>query len=382
MRLITQRFRDALGTTHKRVTRLTCTVPGGEPVLIGEAARRADGRPIGPGWTAGSVSCSGASGARYSATFAITPQSGADTYGMIATPGAVFQVRHGIDFGADDLELVDCGVYEASQGGVTLNGGDISLSLVDLWQRLERCRFIAPYSPAGGSRATRIAEAVLDAIPNVNTSITADGGEYVAGNNVWDRDRTTFITDMARDGSLDAHFDAAGVFTIANEPVMDGNAAVWTFRTGGESNLMTADRDRPFDRLYNTVVVQPLDETQLWTQQVITLTDPNHPRHPDKIGVVPYFYKSPTLLTAEDAYAAGETIMQRVLGTTERITLTALSNPALEYGDVTTVLHEPTSTDPGFTADHFVESWQMDLVTGGMNVATRSTDRADLEEAV
>jgi hypothetical protein len=380
MRYISPRFRAALGTTHRRVTEFTCTVPGGEPVAIGQAELRPNGTR-GPGWTAGSVSCSGSTGARYSASFSIVPEPGADTYGMVATPGAIFKVRHGIDFGAGDKELVDCGVYEASDGGVPISGGLISLSLVDLWQRIERCRFVTPYAPDSGPRAARIAEAVLDAIPGVAGVVTAPGGDFVASANVWDRDRTAFITDLARDGSLDAHFDAAGAFLIRDEPVLDDSAAVWTFRTGDASNIESAERKRPFDRLYNTVVVQPMDDTQTWTQQVVTLLDPDHPRHPSKIGVVPYFYRSPTLLTAEEAWAAGETILQRVLGTTETLTINGLSNPALEYGDNITVLHEQTFTDPGFQAVHFIESWQMDLDSGAMTVASRASALADLEEA-
>jgi hypothetical protein len=380
MRPISSRFREALGTTHRRVTEFTCTVPGWAPVEIGQSSRRPSGQ-WGPGWTAGSVSCSGSSGARYSASFSIVPEPNADTYGMVSTPGAIFTVRHGIDFGGGDKELVECGVYEASDGGVSLNGGDISLSLVDLWQRLERCRFVTPYSPASGTRASRIAEAVSAAIPGVSIVSTATGGDFVAGENVWDRDRTAFITDMARDGSLDAHFDASGAFNIRAEPVLDATSpGVWTFSTGSEANIASADRKRPFDREYNTVVVQPIDDTQTWTQQVVPLLDTNHPRHASKIGVVPFFYRSPTIQSEEEAWAAGETIRERVLGTTETLSITGLSNPALEYGDNLTLLHSSTLTDPGFTAVHFTDSWQMDLDSGAMTAATRSSALTDVTE--
>lgn len=381
MRPISDRFKAALETSHKRITKFTCTVPGGEPVEISQAQKREDGT-MGPGWTSGSVSCSGSSGVRYSASFTISPEPGADTYAMVSTPGAIFHVRHGIDFGAGDIELVHCGVFEASDGGVTIGVGEISLGLVDLWQRIERCRFLSPYVPDSGTRATRIVNAVIDAIPDATTVIVDEGGEFVAGENVWDRDRTQFITDMARDGSLDAHFDAAGAFLVRREPVLDPATAVWTYRTGLASNIDTAERRRPFDRLYNTVVVVPIDETQEWSMQVVSDLPADHPRHPDKIGVVPYFYASPTLLTAEAAYAAGVTIFQRILGTTETVNISGLSNPALEYGDIVALVHEASETDPGFSAVHFVDSWQMDLVGGGMTLATRSSSAGDLEEAI
>lgn len=380
MRPISDRFARALETSHKRITKITCTVPGGEPLEIGQAEKDAYGR-YGPGWTSGSVSASNSGGTRYSASLTIVPEPGSDTYRALATPGAVFDIDHGIDFGAGDMELVDCGVYEAVKGGVRITGGDISLTLDDRYTRVQRCRFTAPYSPGTGTRGALAADAVVDAIPGVATSVLADGGTYTAGNNVWDRDRTQFLTDMANDGSLYVGFDAAGVWVVQNEPVLDIGAAVWTFRTGTKSNIFTADRDLPLDQLYNTVVVVPIDETQTWTRQEVSVLNPDHPRHFSKIGVVPFFYVSPTLTTAEEAVAAGGTILQRLLGTTGVINVSALSNPALEPGDNTFVVHQDTDTDPGLDDLFLIDSWQMDLATGEMGFAARASELAEIEEA-
>lgn len=306
---------------------------------------------------------------------------GSDTYGLISTPGAIFAIKHGIDYGAGNVELIDCGVYEAASAAASVGTGQISFPLIDLWQRIQRCRFTSPYSPSSGSRADKIAEAVADAMSSVTVNALAQGGTYEEGDNLWDKDRTQFINDMSKDGSIDAAFDASGEFRIRAEPVLEGQAPVWTFRTGDSGNIVTADRQRPMDQLYNTVIMQPMDSLQSWDQQTIILSDPDHPRHPDKIGVVPFFYQSPTLDTAEEAMASGTTIMQRVLGTTETVSLNALSNPALEVGDVVTVVHDATDTDPGFQDIHLIDSWQMDLMTGAMTLATRSANLADLEEA-
>lgn len=367
MRPISARFRDALGVSHRRATKITCTVPGGVPVDLR--------------WTAGTVSSSKSSGVRYQASLTLAPTAGLDTFGLVSTPGAVFRIQHGIDYGAGNVELVDCGVYEAAKGAVSLGDGDIALSLVDMWQRLERCRFVSAYDPATGTRAVKIAEAVTGAIPGVVLEGTADGGVYEQGDKLWERDRTKFIQDMATDGSLDAAFDASGAFRIRPEPIVEPTATVWTFRTGPASNITTADRERPFDRLYNTVIIDPLDDTQAWDRQIVALSDPDHPNHESKIGPAQFFYKSPTLETAEKVLEAAGTIMQRVLGTTETVSLGALSNPALEVGDAVTVAHERTETDPGFQATHIIDSFQMDLRTGSMSLSTRSSALADLEES-
>lgn len=378
---ISERFRAALGTGHKRVSVVTCTVPGREPITISEAKKLPNGR-TGPGWTSGTVSSSNSTGARYQAGLTITPEPGADTYALVSTPGAIFTIKHGIDFGVDDIELVDCGVYEAAKPSVAIGGGDIRVSLVDLWVRLERNRFMAPHYPESGSRAVKIAETVTDAMPGVVLAGTADGGLYEQGDRVWDRDRTRFIRDMADDGALDVAFDASGAFRIRNQPIVDAaSASVWTFRTGVASNIISADRERPLDRLYNTVVMEPLDDTQSWDRQVIVLGDTDNPLHPTHFGPAQFFYKSATLQTPAEVTTAGVAIMQRFMGTTETIGLNAVSNPALEVGDVVTVIHEQTDTDPGLRALHAIDSFQMDLKSGAMTLATRSSNLADLEES-
>jgi hypothetical protein len=379
VRAISDRFKAALSVSHQRVTRITCTVPGGSPVAIGASAKLPNGRR-GPGWTSGKVSSSSSTGVRYQASLSISPAPGQDTYAMVSTPGAIFRIDHGIDFGAGNVELVNCGVYEAARGSVRIAGGDVSMSLVDLWQRIDRCRFLAPFAPPSGTRASLIATAVANAVPGVGIYATNDGGQYVEGDNVWDRDRPQFINDMAKDGSLDVGFDAAGEFRIRKQPVLDPATSVWTFRTGAAANLTTAERERPFNRHYNTVIVEPMDASQAWDQQVVQISDLAHPLHPSKVGVVPFFYKSATANDNAEALQVAVTTLQQVAGSTETVNLDALSNPALEVGDVVTIAHPATDTDPGFGAVHILDSWSMDLDGGAMSLATRSSALPDLQE--
>ena len=240
---------------------------------------------------------------------------------------------------------------------------------------------MAPYSPATGLRSSLIATVVAAAVPGVTVSAQATGGTATAGL-TWERDRGQFISDIARDGSLDAAFDGAGVFVVRTEPIIEPTTAiVATFKSGPSANIITATRERPFDRLYNTVVVIPVDETQTWPRQVVTLSDPNHPRYSGKIGVVPYFYASPTLSTASAAMSAAITILQRVLGTTETVRLGAIGSPALEVGDAVVVVKSATQTDPGFSAIHLIDGYTLDLVSGAMELDTRSSSIAEVEES-
>lgn len=370
MRSVSQQFQDALNVSHTNVTTVVCTVPLGSQTEFGI--------------NSGGVSSSVDSGARYQARLEVTPQPGVDLYAILSTPGATFDLDHGIELGADEAEYVDYGVYEAASGGIDIIDGTISLSLVDLWQRIERCRFTAPYTPDAGiwtTRAEYIAAAVDEAIPGVIVNVLDDGGAWTpTPDRVWDRDRTQFIKDVATDGGLDVYFDAAGEFVIRKEPIVDPSTSVWTFRTGEFGNIETADRERPFDRLYNRVVINPIDETQTWFATTFDIEDTTNPRHRDFIGVTPYFYSSPTLLTEEAVNNAGETILQRIQGTTETLSLGVLGVP-LEVGDTVTVVHPATDSDPGFNAVHIIDSWDYDLVTGAMTCKTRSSELTELSES-
>lgn len=367
MRTVSQRFLNALVVSHKNATVFTCTPPGGSPVTLR--------------WSSLSVAFNASIGIRRTADATLPPVLGTDLYSIVSTPGAIFHIEHGIDYGAGDTELVDVFHGEAADGGVNLVAGEVRLRLSDLWQRVERCRFTAPYAPAAGTRSSRISAAITAAVPATTVNIeTSEGGSTVGGK-TWDRDRTQFVKDLASDGSLDAYFEPDGTFTIRSLPLMDAGAAVYVLRTGEYSNIVDADRQRPLDRLYNQVVVIPSDESQTWARQTATVSDPNHPRHPDKIGVVPFFYSSPTITSTSRAATAANSILQRVLGTTETLQLGTLSNPALEGGDIVTVVHEATDTDPGFSAVHFIDSGTLDCATGEMTLQTRSAALAEIEEA-
>jgi hypothetical protein len=368
-------FKSALGVSHRKVTTITVNTPDGIEHELQ--------------WASASVSSSNSTGVRYSANVDVIPDPGVDLYSIISTPGALFTIRHGIDFGDGLTELLPFGVYEAASGGIDIIDGSIGLSLVDQWQRVERCRFSKPFSSGatGTGRGEIIRRVIADittgnnpgAIPGAETDIRDQGGTATLVGRVWDKDRTQFIKDMATDGELEYYFDASGVFVVRKQPIIDPAASVWTFQTGGAGNIITAERERPFDRLYNRVVIRPTVEDQDWPAVVVDITDTTHPRHKDKIGVVPYFYSSPTIVDENAAWSAANTILQRVQGTTETLTISALGAP-LEVGDVVTVTHQSTPSNPGFSAVHIVDGFDYDLASGLMNVKTRSNTLAETEE--
>jgi hypothetical protein len=355
----------------KLLSRVTCAPPGGEPIELD--------------WTAGSVSCSLSSASRYTAPLRIAPSDRYDVFELVTTPGARFAVDTGFDYRRGASELIGMGRYELAQDGADLAGGDISVDLVDDWAKLERAEYLGTFTPSAGLRGEIIQTAVLEALPTVTVKLLATGGTYTPAADPdpplsWDS-RTKLISDMANDGGLDCYFDGYGNFVIRDEPTINTQAPVWTFRQGLGSNVTAGDRSRPFDRFYNTVVVLPIDESQTWPAQVVEITDPDHPLHKSRYGPAIYKYRSPTLDSAESALAAGITKLQKFKGTPETLSVTSFGMSALEAGDTVTALIAPSATSRGITAFHMLEATTFDLATAGLTASTSSTDRALIEES-
>lgn len=365
MRPVTPLFLRSMNGSHKRKTRITCTPPGGPTTELL--------------WESSTINAQSGTGSHYSASVGVVPQPGSDTFGLISTPGAVFNIQSGIQYGAEE-ELTDCFTGQLSAAPkASIFGESFDLSLTDDWIWLSECRFTDPYAPPAGTRAQTIANAVLAAKPGTVIDIRNSGGNF-SGGKVWERDLTQLITDLATDGALEAGFDAAGVFVIRSIPILDPALAVWTFRSGEVGNILSADRVVPLGVLYNRVVVLPSTTTQTWTRQVIDLQDVNHPRHQSKIGIRPYFFSSPSAMSAGAAFAAGEGILQRLLASASTLEIAAVSNPALEPGDVVTALQGRTMTDPGFTEVHILDQFGLDLRTFQMTASTRSAVLAETED--
>ena len=348
---------------------MTCTPPGGEPIELSV--------------TSGSVAKSLGTGTRFTASLSIAPKPDQRCFATVTTPGAIFSVETGWSYGAGPPEWIPLGQYVLARNAHPLRG-EISLDLTDRWQRLEQARFLAPYSPAAGPRAEVIRTMVQAAIAGVAVSTRADGGTYQGGS-TWDRSRTDAIVDLARDGAITGGFTADGTFAMTADPVVEPGSVAWTFvesaaateRNAENVNVISLERSIPFDRLYNTVVVVPVDESQTWTPQRATVADITHPRHPSKIGVIPYFYSSPTISSATQAARVARTMLARVVNESHPLSIESYNLAHLEPGDTVSVI----TGDDDPRSSWLVESVSFDLMTGATSLTCRSSILPEIEES-
>lgn len=354
---VSSRFLTALTKPHKLVTVCTVTTPDDEILTVDLKA--------------GSISVDGASRIRRRGT--LTAVGGSDVFETITTPGALFQITHGINFGSSS-ELVPVFTGELLSGSQKFGDGTIGFTVVDRAQWLSRTRFLTPYAPLSSlTRVAAITAVVQAAIPGVTVTNTSSDVGTIGSAQVWTDGPLDVISDLTRDGGTEAFFGPDGVFTIRDQATST-STPVWTASSGDGGVLTSAERTRPIDRMFNTVVVRPAatDASQTWTQQAAQISDTSNPRHPDYVGVVPYFWSSPTLLTTADASLAAQRILDKTLGTTETLALELISNPALEANESIRVITPLINLEPAQIFQHFIDSFTLDLRTGGMSVATRS----------
>ena len=358
MLAVSQDFRTAIPRGHQVVTVCTSTVPGGTPATLTVSA--------------GTVNADRSQRIRRTAPN-IAVRGGSDLYEQLSTPGCRITVDHGFDFGGGVRELVPLIRGELSSAALQLGDGLIQIAVADLWQGIAGADFLAPYSPAvTARRVNEIAAAVVAVYPGITVRNTATDRGTIGTAQAW-TSRADMITALANDGGSEAYFAADGAFVIRDQRQIS-DAVAWLIKTGPGGTLETLTRNRPLDRVFNTVVLEPAtaDPSQDWDQVVVQITDLDNPRHPARLGrVAPFRYSAPTLLTEAAAIDVATQLLTKVQGSTETLSLGAMANPALEEGDIVRVL---TPIDGGNTiVNHFLDSYSIDLVSSSMSCGTRAS---------
>jgi len=353
---VSDRFLESLGNPHRIKTVATVTPPGGESTTLSLKAGR--------------ITADASARIRRKGSLEVVGDS--TVFDLLTTDGAQVVVTHGVSFGADsELVPVFCG--EIVDGSQQLGDGSMSFNIVDDMQWIGRANYLTPYSPTITlTRQEVIAATVIAGKPGTSVSETATDTSLV-GTAVWSESRSDAINDLATAGNMDAFFLPDGSFLIRDKITLT-SPAVWTVRAGSGGVLSSASRARPKDRLTNTVIVRPSsgDGSQTWAPQTAQISDTSSPRHPSKIGVVPHFFSSPTITTADAALSVATRMLDRFQGSTEALDLGLVSNPALDVGDVVRVITPQINEQPALTFQHFIDTLTLDLVTGSMNLTTRS----------
>ncbi|WP_329068995.1 DUF5047 domain-containing protein [Amycolatopsis sp. NBC_01480] len=346
MRPVTDAFLATLRGAHKMVARATLVTPGQvgvTPIGIPIPGVSDLGRlPI----LGGDVTVDAT--ADVQATLDLTtiypwPTHPADP----GTPyGQEIYVERGVEYGLGTTEWVGLGYFRidsAEQSGRP--DGSIRIAGSDRMAKVRDARAWQPAQfGAGTSVGALIDQVVQDALPTGQTLVSVyDWPAYtdtIGTVQILDEDRLAFLQDVVASRGKVAYWDYAGRLQVKNAPTTSG-APVWTVNRGAGGVLVSVNRKIDRDGVYNAVVARGDATGELPPVQGIAYdNNPSSPTYWDgPFGLVPRFYASSFITTTAQAGSAAASILAQSSGLPYTVSFETVPNPALETGDVVSLLY-------------------------------------------
>lgn len=318
----------------------------------------------------GTVTINSGTGVRRTLDLTIADRTLWNTLDVI---GVEIWVYRGIRYPSGDQEWVPLGRFSLDSQSISVapSGGIQVSSAPDRWARVQRAQFEQPTSSvATNTIKAEISRLVTTAISGLTVTTTATRNDVV-GPMVWDQDRSAAIVDLATSIGAEAYFNVNGNLIIADAPLLSAYPS-WTVDASQSGVLISGDRIRDRQRTYNVIVAYPssVSGSAPYAPVVVADTDPTSRTYVSgPFGRVPYRYTSPAMTTSAQATVAAKALLNRVKAVNAQLNVEAVVNPALDRGDVITVL-----TPDGTSEIHLIDSLTIPLsVSGTQQITTRSS---------
>lgn len=263
-----------------------------------------------------------------------------DVFSALSPLGSELTIVYGIVLGngeAEWLPLIRGPITRVTRSLPTSGSdGAITVSVADRSSKVAEARFDAPTQTIPG--ATTVAEItrfITGVLPDV-TVFDQTGSTQVAAQLDVERERwSDGVEKLADSIGAEVVADTWGNFIIRPQPQIT-DAPVWTLDAGDGGILLGEEDDTSRDLTYNRVVAsgQRVDGLPP-VYAVASDTNVNSPTYINgPFGVRTRFYASQLMTTTAQCLAAAQTLLDRVNGRHMDVSFTAVTNPALEAGDV------------------------------------------------
>lgn len=298
--------------------------------------------------TSGSVVSDASSQIRRTATVGIGDSDlwPADPLSILSPIGSELLISYGVVLQPGEVEYIQVirGPITRAQRQVptTGNGDALTVTVADRSSKVAEARFDAPTQTiAGATTVAEISRLITSVLPNVTvTDLT--GSTKVAPLLEMERERwSDGIEKLADSIGAEVFATPEGNFVIRPQPTVD-HPPVWTLDAGDGGVLVAEDSEFSRDLTYNRVVAsgQRVDGIPP-VYAVVSDTDPNSPTYiSGPFGVKTRFYSSQLLTTVPQCESAATSMLARVTGNHMNVSFSAITNPALEAGDVIRLLFE------------------------------------------
>lgn len=295
----------------------------------------------------GSVTIDATSQTRRTATVGIALDTlwPADPFSILSPIGSELAIHFGIVHSSTYTEWIPLIRGPITDVGRTLPVGSgseaIQVSVSDRSQKVAEARFDAPTQTIAGATTVneiiRLITGVLDVVVDDQTGSTKVAPQLEMQRERW----SDGVEKLADSIGAEVWCDPIGNFVIRNEPTVT-DPVVWTFRADESSIIVSENDDYTRDLVYNKVVAS--GQRTDGTPPVFAVVSDTNPKSPTYIngpfGTKTRFYSSPLLTTVAQCSSAAASILARVTGRHLNVTLSNVTNPALEAGDVIRLIYD------------------------------------------
>lgn len=306
----------------------------------------------------------------------LTPRTAQD---LLAPLGNELRLYRGLTLIDGTEEMKPLATINISKTHITDSGDTFTIEVegYDRSRRIRRSRWTEPYLINAG---TNYVSAIENAVASRATSTmfrstpTNQVTPKLSLGIERDHDPWKLITSMAGAIGYEVYFDQMGVCVLRPVPSPQTTTdVVWDYIEGNTATILSYDRTLSDEFVYNHVVVTSESSTAGTPVRADAKdTDPSSATYYlGDFGDVPYFLYSKFIRSQEQAQAAADAILTRVLGTSEVLQFPLIVNPCHEENDLIRVTRQKS----GIEDYYIIDSFNIPLEASGVMNATCRTKR-------
>lgn len=251
--------------------------------------------------------------------------------------------------------------------------GKVAIKGEDRWRRIVNARFLQPVSTSGLHR-TAIINLIQDADPRITcTDYTGSGSTHRTS--VHDRDRDKAILELAKTIGADVYMNVLGNAEIRiPKTLLDTPVLTISGRDGG--TLINAKRATKQGNTYNAVVVEGENSSgDVSVRAVLKVTSSSSKLlFGGAFAQRPRFFRSTMISTYAQALDVAKTLLAKVTGISQTVSIEAFPLAMLEGGDPVWI-----EVEDGRLEKHIVDAFNIPLSLGKMTLSTRTPYDDELE---
>lgn len=300
-----------------------------------------------------------------------------DTATSILSPlGSELLIECGIvipGVGTEWVPVIRGVITDVERSRPTRSGGQgaFTVSLADRSIKVAQARFDAPTQTVAAATVVTEIRRLITEVLSTATVTDLTGSTTVAAQIEINRERwADGVEKLADSIGAEVYADPLGTFYIRAQPVITASP-VWVVSTGDGGTVLALDEKTTRDLTYNRVIAsgQRTDGTAP-VSATVSDTDVNSPTYVGgPFGVKTRFLVSNLLTTVPQATTAATALLARTTGMHGSVTVSTVTNPALDAGDVIQV------REGSLLLNHIIDSVTIPLAPKGIQrIKTRSLD--------